>query len=126
MKSKIIMLLFVLLLLAGCTEEIEPIENPIVEDFNIFYAEDEDFTIYRRTEIDDDVIYTMIGYQLDDGDSGLLIGSYHMLNFMVLYDDEFYTLLDGNKLGLYSGQDLIDFGIDGISVRCDDASCDEE
>ncbi len=52
------------------------------------------------------------------------MGAVHLDNYRVLYEDEYYDLLQGYKLGLYDAEELLNYGITGISRSCSyDDSC---
>lgn len=105
--------------LTGCGETIIPLENPEPQLFSEFY-EGENFTILDRTIIESNA-YVSLGYGLDDG---YMLGAYHISNYRVLYDEEYYNLQQGHQLGLYKAEDLIEYGITGISRSCSyDDSC---
>jgi hypothetical protein len=107
-------------MLSGCQASIDPMSDPEIDLFTPFHVED-DFTIYKRTSIENQ-IYTMIGYPIDDG---YLLGTSHQINYRVYYKDAYYTLLQGHELGLYQAQDLLDYGVTGLSHHCSfDESCD--
>lgn len=115
--------LYILLLcfiLTGCHPSIDPMSDPEIDLFTSFHVEDE-FTIYKRTSIENQ-LYTMEGYPIDNG---YLLGQVHLDNYRVFYEDEYYTLLQGYELGLYQAQDLLDYGVTGLSRYCQaDDTCD--
>lgn len=113
-KLSVLLVLLLVVMLSGCEEEIEPIDNPEIDLFQVLHVSLE-YTIYVRSEIDETRAYYAIGYGIGDG---YVLGEYHMHNYRVLYDGEYYNLQQGNQLGLYEGEDLIEYGVDGISYNC--------
>ena len=93
----------------------EPIENPEPELFNVLH-EDDNFTLLVRTYIDPDQLYTKeaIGIKSPKG-LYCLIGSYEIVNYMVRYKDEYYDIVSGANLNLFTTNDLIEWG---INVNC--------
>lgn len=118
-KMVLSILIFVLLTsLLGCSEQIQPLENPQPELFTLFYEADK-YEIYKRTEIDEEKFYPLIGFPIrSDSGTSCTIGLYHLENYIVLYEDEYYDLQTGARLKLFTGNDLIEVGID--------ASCKNE
>ncbi len=111
-------LLFIILLLmnmSGCEEEY--VVRPITRDEDYFevYYEGEEYTIMRQIEIDTETIYPMIAYGVGDG---YFLGAYHRNHYYVEYDKEYYYLDDGVRLGLYTGEDLKEVGIEQMSYMC--------
>jgi hypothetical protein len=120
MKKIVILVMLLVFALAGCSEKIEPLENPEPELFSEFYLGD-NFTILKRTIIEDKAYYT-IGYPINDG---YVLGAVHLDNYRILYNDEYYDLQQGYKLGLYDAENLLNYGIQGMSRSCSyDDSCD--
>ncbi len=112
---KIVLSVFMLVMsisLFGCSEKVTPLENPENELFTNFYT-GSNFEIYIRTEIDEEKYYQLMGFHIEsDKGTYCTIGLYHLENYLVYYKEAYYDLLSGAKLNLYTGNDLIDFGID--------------
>jgi len=109
--------------------DIEPLTNPDIVSFDEFYVNEfyigKDFIginyrIFKRTVIENKV-YVSLGYGLNDG---YLLNTAHLDNYRVLYGGEYYNLQQGYQLGLYTAEDLIDFGVKGVHRSCSyDDSC---
>lgn len=82
--------------------------------FDVYY-ETKDYKIMRRINIEDQ-FFTSIGYDIGDG---YMLGQYHRSNFYVQVGEDMYYLDDGVKMELYNGQDLVNIGLPGVSVRCE-------
>lgn len=110
-KLFISLLLFVLILgLAACNnEKAIPLENPEPELFSIIYESDE-YSILKRTVITDQV-YNMIAYYVGHGENTCTVGEYHKANYLILYNEEYYDIVEANKLDLYKCSDLINLGV---------------
>ena len=102
------------LLLVGCTK-VEPLENPEPELFTSFH-EGEDFSILRRTDIDPNQGYIMIGLIINSPKGyTCIVGEFERQNYLVLFEDEYYDLINGSYLKLYTANELVDWG---INVSC--------
>ncbi|PKK97661.1 MAG: hypothetical protein CVV57_10895 [Tenericutes bacterium HGW-Tenericutes-2] len=98
------------LLLVGCTK-ILPLDNPEPELFSTFH-EGDDFTILKRIDIDPNQIYYCIGLIINSPKGyTCLVGEYERLNYLVLFEDEYYDIINGSYLNLYTANELIDWGI---------------
>lgn len=105
-------LIFILMItLLGCTSIVEPLENPESELFTVFYT-GSNYEIYKRTEIDEEKIYPLIGFPVkSDKGTSCTIGLYHLENYIVQYKEDYYDLQSGSRLNLFTGNKLIDIGI---------------
>ena len=111
------MLLFSLFLI-GCTK-ITPLENPELELFSSFHVGD-DFTIFKRTEIDPNQLYYQMAYKIISPKGYLCwVGSYEKMHYIVLFENEYYDIIGGSQLKLYSSYDLISWGVN-VSCQLDD------
>jgi len=98
------------LFLFSCTN-VEPLENPHPELFDIF-IEEEDYLILKRAEIDDSLIFPMIALVITYSDgTETSIGLSTEYQYRVLYKEEYYSLQAGNQLGLFYAENLIEYGI---------------
>jgi len=104
---------FLLALLSSCNgkEEIIPMENPEIESFSVFY-EGNDYTIFKRTEIEPRS-YISLGYGFGEGDTGCLIGAFHMLNYRVMFELEYYNLQQAGMLELFTCEKMLELEIIG-------------
>lgn len=101
------------LFLIGCTR-VESLENPEPELFSTFH-EGEEYTILKRTEIPSQA-YLSIGYIINSPKGySCVVGSYEKMHYIVLYEDEYYDIINASYLDLFTSDDLVDFG---ISVSC--------
>jgi len=89
----------------------EPIENPEPELFSVLH-EDENFTLLIRTYIDPDQLYNSIGIGIK-GPKGqvCLVGSYQIVNYIVLYKGEYYDIVSAVAMTLFTTSDLTEWGI---------------
>ena len=105
-------LIFILMItLLGCTNIVEPLENPESELFTVFYTGD-NYEIYKRTEIDENKFYPLIGFPVkSDKGTSCTIGLYHLENYIVHYKEDYYDLQSGSRLDLFTGNDLVEMEI---------------
>ncbi len=112
-----ILIFFLILSLFGCSSKVAPLENPQPELFTLFYT-GENYEIYKRTEIDEEKLYILIGFPIEsDSGTSCTIGLYHLENYIVFYHEKYYDLQAGARLNLFSGNDLI---VMGIHASCRD------
>lgn len=106
--------LFLAISLSACQTN-EPIENPEPELFSVLH-EDENFTLLIRTYIDPDQLYTKEGIGIKSPKGVYcLVGSYEMVNYMVQYKGEYYDIVSGATMNLFTTSDLTEWG---INVNC--------
>lgn len=106
------------LLLVGCTK-VMPLENPEPELFASFYAGD-DFTILKRDDIDSNQFYNAIGLIINSPKGyTCIVGEFERLNYLVLFEDEYYDIINGSYLKLYTANELIEWGIN-VSCQLDE------
>lgn len=104
------LILILLIGLVGCNnEKAIPLENPELELFSVLY-ENDDYSILKRTVITDQV-YIMIAYYVGHGDNTCILGQYHKVNYLLLYNEEYYDIIEANKLDVYTCSDLINIGV---------------
>ncbi len=124
-----------IVVLSGCgkseelVESIEPLENPEIELFSEFHNEElllgdynlgTTFIIYKRIKQEQHAFF-LLPYALNDG---YTLGAPHLYSYRILYNEEYYDLHQGYKLGLYTAEDLISYGIKGVTRNCSyDDSC---
>jgi len=111
-----IIVLIIMIGMSACEKiEVVPMENPEPELFNTFY-EGDGYEILRRREIEEGKVYVSLGYgvEADEGYS-CLTGASVIDNYRVLYDGEYYNIQTGSHLGLYTGNDLEEIG---INITC--------
>ncbi len=112
----VLMITLVSVTLYAC-QSVKPLENPEPELFSLFY-EGSNFTILKRTDINEDIIYPSIAVIIfDDNNEMYAIGAYHINNYLVYYKDKYYDLQAGNLLHLYTADDLIEIGINAQKYR---------
>lgn len=118
MKKLILsIIIFVLAIsISACNPKVVPMENPESELFSVFY-EGEDYTILIRTNIDPDALYYAYARGIGNEKDNCVVGDAHIKNYRVLYKEKYYDIVDGENLGLYSVQDLMDMGIENISCQ---------
>lgn len=110
-KGLFLLIIILVVILSACdTEKIIPLEDPQHELFSTLY-EGDGYTILKRTEIDESQYYYMIAYYIDDGTRTCILGHYHIVNYRVLYNDNYYDILQGAKFDLYSCAKLIELEI---------------
>ena len=106
------------LLLLGCTK-VMPLENPEPELFSTFH-EGDDFTILKRTDIDPNQLYNTIGLIINSPKGyTCLVGEFERLNYLVLFEEEYYDIINGSYLKLYTASELTDWGIN-LSCQLDE------
>ncbi|MDD3123074.1 MAG: hypothetical protein PHC62_06095 [Candidatus Izemoplasmatales bacterium] len=110
----IMTIFFLTILLVGCANVVT-LDNPEPELFSVFH-EGDNYIIFIRTEIDPDQLYDSMGYYIK-GPKGYscLVGAYEKVNYIVLYNDEYYDIINGAQMNLYTTQELIDWG---VNVGC--------
>jgi len=102
--------------ISACTYQTDPLDNPQPEFFTLFYTGD-GYTIYKRIDIDEEKMYALIGFLVEsEKGTTCTMGLYHLENYIVFYNDEYYDLQAGAQMKLYQGNDLVNMGID-ISCR---------
>ena len=100
------------LLLTGCSNVvIEPLENPEPELFSLLY-ESETYSIFERNVIEEDKIFYMVGYYMDE-DYDCIFGEKDKYMYIVLYEEQYYDIFEAYKLDLYTISDLTLIGIAG-------------
>ena len=55
----------------------------------------------------------LIAYNIGDDDNSCTVGENHKANYLVKYKDEYYNIIEGDKLDLYTCEDLINMGVIG-------------
>lgn len=111
--------IFVLVVsVSACNQRAVTLENPESELFSLFY-EGDDYSILKRIDIDPKAIYYGYAVYIGDEKEYCMVGDFHIKNYRVLYKDKYYDIVNGEKLGLYSSQDLIDIGIENISCKAE-------
>lgn len=115
MKRLLIIMMFLVVISMVSCDKIVPLENPEPSLFD-FYQIEENFTILKRSDIDPNQAYITLAYiiQSPKGQS-FFIGQYEMLNYMVLYDDDYYDLQNASYLSLFTADDLHEWN---INVSC--------
>ena len=114
------LMVLISMFLFGCSK-VSPLENPEPELFSSFHEEDE-FTILKRTEINPDQIYISIGYIINSPKGySCLVGQYEKVNYIVLYDDDYYDIIGASQLKLFTADELSDWGIN-VSCRIESRS----
>lgn len=108
----IILLTFVLSLTACKKEKAFPLSNPEIELFEIIY-QDETYSIYERIDqtLDDDVAFTMIAYTIGEKTDSCIVGSFDLYNYRFFYDEQYYDIVEANKLGIFTCTSLNEVGI---------------
>ena len=109
-----VLLLLMILILSGCGEKPVPLENPEMELFEVQY-ENEEFIVYIRSYIDPDLAYTMEAYSFGLDEETCLIGSFHRRNYIFEIEDEYYEIVEANKFGIISCDDLVEARVIGAN-----------
>ena len=105
----LIILLLLTVSLAGCNEKIEPLESIDISLYDVLYESD-DYQIYILKEISE--LQNTIGIPVEDlEDRTCYLGITQKNAYVVLYEDDYYSLQSGVKLGLFHTDDLIDQGV---------------
>lgn len=114
-KYLVLLVLFFTITLSACQKN-EPIENPEPELFNVLH-EGENFKLLIRSDIDPDQLYTSMAIGIKSP-KGLycVVGSYEIANYMVLYKGEYYDIVSGAAMNLFTTSDLTEWG---VNVDCD-------
>jgi len=61
-------------------------------------------------------MYAPIGFPIEsDKGTTCTIGLYHLGNYIVLYDNEYYDIQTGSSLNLYTSNELYNMG---IGINC--------
>ena len=113
MWQKIVLAIFgVLLMLTGCSsEEIMLKEDVDITEYEVVYT-NKDYIIYIKSEIPEDAAYYMYAKSImNDSGQECIMGHYEDSNYVLEYNDEYYYIVDGERLGLYTANKLIDLGI---------------
>lgn len=80
----------------------------------MFFFDGDNYTIFKRTEIDDLKLYITIGYPMEDSNGGAyLAGALHKENYFIGYNGEDYDIIEVHKLVIYTCNDLNDLGVIG-------------
>lgn len=102
--KRIILLLVILpfigLLLSCNPDKAIPLMDPHIDQFETIF-ESTNYSILKRTVIDESAAYTMEAYHLGQEPDVCILGSYHRINYQVLYDGQYYDLIEGTKLKLF-------------------------
>ena len=112
-KLLVLVLITVTLMLCSCGNRIVPLENPEPELFSNFYV-GENYTLLKRTIIPEMDNYTTEAYGIGED---YIVGSFHMRHYRVLYNDEYFNIVQGEQLGLYTVDELIEMEVPGITQR---------
>lgn len=113
-KTLIIFFFFLVIFVIGC-DRINPVDNPQPELFSVLH-EGEDFTLFIRTYIDPNALYYSYAVNLVTPDGEVcVIGDYEMQNYLVEYDNQYYNILGGYQLELFTTEELIEWG---LNVGC--------
>ena len=112
MWQKIVLAIFgILLMLTGCsTEKVMVKEDVDISQYEVVYT-NIDYIIYIRSEIPEQAYYMYAKTILSDEGNPCLMGHYEDLNYVLEYENEYYYIVDGEKLGLYTANKLVDLGI---------------
>ena len=108
------MILFLLFCLSSCNKTFDSIENPQPELFSVFY-EDDEYTILVRSELEKSFFGDAMVIESEKGYT-CSVGQYHMVNYMILANGEYYNILVGAQMNLYTGNDLVDLDM-GVSCK---------
>lgn len=109
-KILVLVVLSLVFFVIGC-DRIEPVDNPQPELFSVLH-EGDNFTFMIRTNIDPNALYYSYAVYIQSPDGqNCVIGDYEMRNYLVHYEDEYYDILSGSKLHLYTTDDLIEWGV---------------
>ncbi len=99
-------------MLCSCGLIAEPIKNPKNDEFEEYYVGD-DFTVFIRSEIDPDTLYSRVAFGFGFKGDTCSVGSYEVENYMFHYKDKYYDIVEFNIFRIVSCDDLTDIGIKG-------------
>ena len=113
-KIFIVLVFFVfMIILTSCSkEEAIPMENPQIELFQVIFESDE-YSIFKRTDIDSDMSFTLEAYGIGTDDDSCLVGSRDKYMYRFLYKESYYNIVEANKLNLFTCAELTEIGIIG-------------
>lgn len=107
---KWIFIIVLLLVLTGCESKTEELNWGDIEkeEYRLLHDSNE-YVIYERIEYR----YTMISLiqPFSDG-CGVVHGN--DINYLLYYEGEFHSLIKGIEDYLYTGEELVELGVDGI------------
>lgn len=132
--SSLFLIFIFIAILTSCTKEVAvPMENPQIELFHLVF-EGDDYSIFKRTIIDTEKYYYMIGYPFGSDDDKCTVGEEQKDNYRFQYGDKYYDIVEANKLGIFTCNQLKEIGAIGefvsdiktVLLESSEWTCDEE
>lgn len=111
MKKALLVVVVLLTIVLSACQRVIPLDNPEPELFSVVH-EGDDFTLLRRTEIESERICLAIALPINSP-KGLYcaIGWCELQDYLVLYDDDYYDLIGGAEMNLFTATDLMGWGV---------------
>lgn len=104
-------IIFILFVLMGC-ETAKPLESVEIKDYQSFY-ESEHYEVFVRLDMDINKVYALIGFEIAaKRGTECMVGLAILENYIFLYHDAYYDVLEASHLNIFTGQDLIKIGMD--------------
>jgi hypothetical protein len=114
-KLRIIMSMIILSgFLMGC-ETAKPLENVQIDAYESIHKNTH-YEVFVRSDMDINKTYVLIGYEISSKRSTTCtVGLDVLENYIFLYHDAYYHIIEASKLNIFTGQDLMDIG---MNVTC--------
>ena len=111
----IIIIMFIASLsLIGC-ETAKPLENVQIDAYESIFKSTH-YEVFVRLDMDINKTYVLIGYEISSKrNTTCSVGLDVLENYIFLYHDAYYDVIEASKLNIFTGQDLIDIG---MNVTC--------
>ena len=113
-RIKLVFLVLIMtLVLSACEVGAEAIENVDIEDYSLLYS-GENYTVFVKKDIDPDAVYTRIAHGIGHSDDDTcVVGDYEAVNYIFLYKDNYYDIVEFNKFRIIECSDLEVIGVKG-------------
>ena len=100
--------------LIGC-ETAKPLENVQIDAYESIFKSTH-YEVFVRSDMDINKTYVLIGYEISSKRSTTCtVGLDVLENYIFLYHDAYYHIIEASKLNIFTGQDLMDIG---MNVTC--------
>lgn len=116
--SIVFVIAIIVITLSSCDKnDALPLTDPEIELFYLIYEED-DYSVFERIDFEEDKYFTMEGYKIEGDDYSCIVGSEDKFNYRFLYEENYYDIVEADKLNIFTCSDLIDIGI-GLTITTD-------
>jgi hypothetical protein len=111
-KFGMFMIIFIsAFLFMGC-ETAKPLESVEINDYQSLHKS-EHYEVFVRRDMDINKVYLSIGFEIAaKRGTECSVGLAILENYIFLYHDAYYNVLEASQLKIFTGQDLIKIGMD--------------